>query len=340
MRRIPLRVRALSTLLCILAAPPALAGPPEGSQRGPLVRHTRDGFGKRRPSWSPDGKRLAFARHEPDGEHLWQYVLDVGQAGSAPRRLLADRETPHFDATYSPDGKRLLLVADHFVGTQGNLDIAALNADGTGLKVVASEEGGRVVHQEWPAWSPDGKRFAFSSTHEGNQELYTASADGTDVVRLTRHPGQDAHPCWSPDGKAIAFATDRWGGGLELATVRPDGTGVARLTDSPGLDDYPAYSPDGARLAFVSNRDGQHEVYLSRADGSRPVNLTAHPSRDTFPTWTPDGRGVTFVSDRDRGFDVYTLQVGPVGSEEIHRGGRRGRGEYDGGKKEIGPSSR
>jgi TolB protein len=288
---------------------PTLSAEPEPAA---VTRLTRDGLNKRRPSWAPDGKRLAYARHEPDGEHIWQYVAEPAKAGPA-RRLLADRETPQFDATFSPDGAQLLVVAIRFIGPQGILDLTRVNADGSGPKVVSPEKGGRAIHQEWPCWAPDGKRFAFSSTHEGNQELYTASADGTDLVRLTRHPGHDAHPCWSPDGRSIAFASDRWGS-LELASVRPDGTGVTRLTTSAGLDDYPAFSPDGTSLAFVSNRDGQLEVYVSAADGSNPVNLTANPARDAFPTWRPDGRGITFVSDRDGGFDIYTQRVAAGGN--------------------------
>jgi TolB protein len=286
------------------AFPWTVASPPLDTP----TRHTQDGLDKRRPAWSADGKHLAFARHESDGTHLWQYVVEAGSA-HPPRRLLPDYEEPHFDATFASDGHRLLLTAVRFLGTQGNLDILAINLDGSGRKPVGVEPQGKLVHQEWPAWSPDGKRFAFTSTHDGNQEVYTAAADGSDLIRLTQHPGHDAHPCWSPDGKAIAFATDRWGSGLEIARVRPDGTGVTRLTDSAGLDDYPAYSPDGARIAFVSNRDGQFEIYVAAADGSCPVNISRHPLGDTFPTWTPDGRGITFVSERDGGSDIYTQRV-------------------------------
>jgi TolB protein len=286
------------------------AGGPAPIRLGPLARLTVDGLDKQRPSWSPDGRRLLFARHAPGGSDIWQYVLDLGAsgAGASPRRL-TDRKAPEYNGVFAPDGARVLFVAITLSGTQGNLDIAAIDADGTGLRTIVGDRG-KLAHQDWPAWSPDGRRFAFSSTHEGNQEIYTASADGTDLVRLTRNPGLDAHPCWSPDGKTIAFATDRWGG-LELAAVRPDGTGPIRLTRSPRLDDYPAYSPDGSRLAFVSNRDGQFEVYLAASDGTSPSNLSRHPGRDTFPTWTPDGRGVTFVSDRDGGLDLYTQALAP-----------------------------
>jgi TolB protein len=275
---------------------------------GVLVRLTHDGLDKERPSWAPGGRRLLFARHESAGSQIWQYVLDVAEP-RAPARRLTDRKAPEYNGAFSPDGTRVLFAAVSISGTQGNLDIAAVSADGTGLKTIV-EDRGQLAHQDWPSWSPDGRRFAFSSTHDGNQEIYTAAVDGSDLVRLTQSPGLDAHPSWSPDGQTIAFATDRWGG-LELAAVRPDGTGIARLTRSRGLDDYPAYSPDGKRLAFVSNRDGQFEVYVSARDGSSPVNLSRHPLRDTFPTWTPDGRGVTYVSNRHGGFDLYTQTLKP-----------------------------
>src|SRR6202012_1591976 len=109
-------------------------------------------------------------------------------------------------------------------------------------KALIGKVSGKLAHAEWPSPSPDGKRFAFTSTHDGNQEVYTAAIDGTDLLRLTQSPGVDAHPCWTPDG-SVVFATDRWGG-LELAVVRGDGTGLRRLTQSRGLDDYPAVSPD------------------------------------------------------------------------------------------------
>jgi TolB protein len=296
-----------------LAAPAVLflAGPGADLdlKLGPLVRLTSDGLDKQRPSWAPDGRRLLYARHTSDGAHIWQYILDLESPQATPRRL-TERKEPEYHGAFAPDGARVLFTAITLKGTQGNLDIALIGADGSGLKAIAGDQG-KLSHQDWPAWSPDGHRFAFSSTHEGNQEIYTARSDGSDVVRVTQSPGLDAHPCWSPDGKSIAFATDRWGG-LELAAAAPDGTGLVRLTASPGLDDYPAYSPDGRRLAFVTNRDGQFEIYVAASDGSEPQNVSRHPSRDRYPTWTPDGHGITFISDRDGGSDLYTQTLEPT----------------------------
>jgi TolB protein len=293
--------RPIASLILALVA----TVPPDAP---PITRHTTDGLDKQRPAWSPDGRTLAFARHERGGERIHQYLMEPDDPAS-PRRLTPDRDDPTFWAVFRPSGDdSLLLAVIAFTGTQGNIDIARVGRDGSDLKVIAGDPSAKLSFQDWPAWSPDGASFAFSSTHEGNQEIYAADADGTHWRRLTQSPGMDSHPAFTPDGRRVVFATDRWGG-LELASMNADGTDVTRLTASPGLDDYPAVSPDGRRIAFVSNRDGNFEIYVAAIDGSNPVNLSEHPGRDTHPTWTPDGRGVTFVSDRDGGTDIYTIEA-------------------------------
>ena len=272
-----------------------------------VTRLTFDGLDKERPSWSSDGRFLAFTRRETGGTHIWQYTMERGRPELAKR--LTDRASPDFHAVFSPDGTRLLIVTVTQSGTQGNLDIGMVPREGGALKGIVGDHDGKLSHQEWPSWSPDGKRFAYSSTHEGNQEIYTANIEGGDVVRVTQSLGIDEHPCWSPDGKSILFATDRWGG-LEIASADVDGSNVKRLTTSPRLDDYPAVSPDGKRFAFLSNRDGNYEIYFANIDGSHPRNLSNHRKRDTMPCWTPDGKGVTFVSERDGGVDLCTVEVG------------------------------
>jgi len=85
-----------------------------------------------------------------------------------------------------------------------------------------------------PAWSPDGKKIAFTSRRdEEESEIYVMDADGGNVRRLTRSPGYDEHPTWSPDGKKIAFH----GEGDELLTndiyvMNADGSHKKNLTHS------------------------------------------------------------------------------------------------------------
>jgi TolB protein len=242
---------------------------------------------------------VVFARHR--GAEIYLFVCAAD--GSQERRL-TERNEPEYDAVWSPDGARLAFSFDKTAPNQGDIEVYTVTSDGKNLQPVAKSEG-KLSHEEWPAWSPDGKWIAYTSTRDDNQELYLAGPDGSEKRRLTNDPALDAHPSWSPDNRRIAFATDRWGD-LELAVLDVDSGQVTRLTESPGLDDYPAWSPDGRSIAFTSNRDRNLEIYTIDADGGNPRSITRSPSLENFPTWTPDGR-LTFISNRDGGFEVYVL---------------------------------
>lgn len=276
------------------------ANPDQQTESSPQpVRITNDGLLKQRPRWSPDGLWLVFARHRGDSIFLFLRSRD-----GATERRLTKRTAPEYDAVWSPDGKRLAFSAVKQSPNQGDLEVYTIGVDGESLTPIA-ETGGKLSHEESPSWSHDGEWIAYSSTRDGNQEIYIARSDGSDARRLTNDNALDAHPAISPDGKQVAFATSRWGD-WELAVVDiAEGT-TTRLTESRGLDDYPAWSPDGKHLAFTSNRDGNLEIYVRRIDSASAQNVTRHAGIDNFPSWSPDGR-ITFVSNRDGGFDVYEL---------------------------------
>ncbi|MBA3295126.1 MAG: PD40 domain-containing protein, partial [Geodermatophilaceae bacterium] len=89
-----------------------------------------------------------------------------------------------------------------------------------------------------PNWSPDGKRIAWSSGRDGDQEIWAMSRSGRDAIQLTDHPAEDNKPAWSPDGKLIAFHSRRDLPARALYSMAVDGSGVTRLTMDP------AYQPD------------------------------------------------------------------------------------------------
>lgn len=265
-----------------------------------LVRITNDGHFKHRPCWSPDGRQVVFARYKANTIFLYLRDMETGREDR-----LTSHTFPEHDAVFSPDGKEVLLSYDKASVNQGDIDVYRMAMSDRKLVPLATSQAG-LAHEESPCWSPDGKRYAFTSTRHGNQELYVADlvAAAGDWQRLTDDAAIDAHPAWSPDGKTIAFATSRWGD-LEIALINPDGTNLRRLTESRGLDDYPAWSPDGKQIAYSSKRDGNDEIYVQPLDGPAQ-NVTCDPAIDNFPAWTPDGR-LGFVSNRHDGFEIYLL---------------------------------
>ena len=81
----------------------------------------------------------------------------------------------------------------------------------TGTPAQKPARGTPEVQNYLPAWSADGSRIAFTSSRDGNQEIYYMNRDGSGLRRVTNSPTIDVTPTWSPTGQQIAFVSDRTG---------------------------------------------------------------------------------------------------------------------------------
>lgn len=210
----------------------------------------RQDYIQQHPAWSPDGKQFAFTIS--DGHRTGRigvYLCDAGEGltFSNFRPWLMGGQDSY--ASWSPDGKQVVFVT-------GNQRLSVAQADGTGRRTLGPTGG----IQGQPCWVRHGSRIAFSSSHDGNFEIYTIKPDGSDIVRLTDNPHIDYRPVYSPDGKSIAFTSSR-AGNYDLWMMRTEGSDLRQLTIDPALDDSAAWSPDGREIAFVSTRDGGYDIY-------------------------------------------------------------------------------
>ena len=234
------------------------------------------------PSWSPDGRRIAFESHREGGSDV--YVI-----GADGENLIQLTKAPESDGhpSWSPDGLKIAFTSGrdgNFTGPFFALDLEVFVMGADGENVVRLTRS--VESDADPSWSPDGTKIAFESQRDLDYEIYAMGADGENVVRLTQSPGWDSDPSWSPDGKNIAFrsARDR---DYEICVMDADGRNVVRLTQSPGWDGEPSWSPDGTKIAFASSRDGNSEIYVMDADGGNQINLTQNTASDSKPAWSP-----------------------------------------------------
>ena len=190
------------------------------------------------PSWSPDGKQIAFvsyrAGHVIDGRPTPEiYVMDVD--GGNAQNLTND---PHDDRfpSWSPDGKQIAFTSER----DGNYEIYVMDADGGNEQRLTDNR-----KNDWePSWSPDGNRIAFASDRKGdlnNFEIYVMDADGGNQHKLTNHRAWDGDPSWSPNSERIVFWSKR-DGNAEIYVMDADGGNLLNLTNNNRhFDTQPAW---------------------------------------------------------------------------------------------------
>jgi TolB protein len=144
-------------------------------------------------------------------------------------------------------------------------------------------------------WSPDGRKLAFTSNRNGNDDVYVVNSDGTGLTRLTTHTASDGSPTWSPDSQKIAFTSKR-DGYSDVFVMNADGTNPVNLTRTVADEYDPIWSPVGNKIAFRSYRDGFTKLYMINADGTNQVRLTNSLVHESNASWSPDGLKLTFDS--------------------------------------------
>ncbi|MFC1537991.1 hypothetical protein ACFL6H_01080 [Candidatus Latescibacterota bacterium] len=214
------------------------------------------------------------------------YIIDADGRG---KRQLSYSNSLSISPDWSPDGR--------------NLVFSSLSSENWSLKMINVNTGQTQDISNWPGLSsspsfspvnPD--IIAFSSTRDGNSEIYTCRTDGRNLRRLTNHYRIDSSPTWSPDGKQIAFTSDRSGQPM-VYVMNSDGSGVHRLTSRlNAYEDSPCWSPRGDRIVFVVLFDRSFDIATVSPSGDDTVILTSGPGSKENPKWSPDGLKIVFSS--------------------------------------------
>jgi Tol biopolymer transport system component len=241
---------------------------------------TQDGAGT--PRFSRDGRSILFGGPGADSGRVTAVPVNGGE-----RRMLAS--VPGRSPVLSPDGLRVAFLTGSWTATV----TAVANSDGSGVHPVAG--GGRTT--AWnAAWSPDGRRIAYTYGDSSHVlQVWVVNADGSDnhaVTHIDPAEGSTQMPAWSPDGRRLAVQVSRQHyGHIWIVDLATGATMKLAAHGDSIADEVPAWFPDGTRIAFQSNRSGRQEIWVMNDDGSGVRQVTgagqATPALNTIPL-TPD----------------------------------------------------
>ncbi|MGB9618922.1 MAG: carboxypeptidase regulatory-like domain-containing protein, partial [Armatimonadota bacterium] len=249
----------------------------DGSNPHPV---TNDPFQDWHPSWSPDGRKLAFTSDRSGNIDIWVINADGSEA-----RNLTNHPATDWHPAWSPDGTRIAFVS-YRDGPQS--DIWVMNINTGELHNITRHSAGYAYHSAdyaYLTWSPDGTKIAFASDRGGASDIWVIDMEKGDLRNVTNDSYWDGDPSWSPTSNEIVFVSDR-DGAWHLWVISADGSHLRRLTKKPGDYSDPAWSPDGRQIVFAQKTDDRWEIRVISSDGANEYTVMANPAWKCFePAW-------------------------------------------------------
>lgn len=225
------------------------------------------------PSWSPDGRRLAYVSFERGNSSIYVQELASGQ-----REVLAAHKGINGAPAFSPDGRTLALT----LSRTGNPEIYTMDLASRELTQVSRHW---AIDTE-PVWSSDGRTIFFTSDRGGKPQIYQVPASGGDASRVTFQGDYNARATVVGDKMAVAQGA---GNVYRIALFdRAFGASGRWTTLSPGnLDESPSFAPNGSMVIYAAREGSRGVLYAVSADARVRQRLVLADGDVREPAWSP-----------------------------------------------------
>jgi TolB protein len=226
------------------------------------------------PSWSPDGKKIAYVSFESGNSAI--YVQDI-TTGS--RQLVSSHAKGINGApAWSPDGSKLAVALSYV----GNLELFVLDL---GSRHETRLTNSLAIDTE-PVWAPDGQSIYFTSDRSGRPQIYQVSPSGGTAQRISFQGQNNANAAVSYDGKQIAMVQGN-GNVYRIAIMDRSLGGQMRFLSPGPIDESPSFAPNASMLLYAATEGRRGVLYAVSADGLVRQRLVLSDGDVREPAWGP-----------------------------------------------------
>jgi dipeptidyl aminopeptidase/acylaminoacyl peptidase len=174
---------------------------------------------------------------------------------------------------------------------------------------------GIAPHGSGAAFRGANGKIVIRSNRDGNAEIYSMNADGSNRIDLTRNPSEDVDPRWSPDGSQIVFASNR-GGDFAIYIMNADGSNVRLVTSAVPNAHRPTMTADG-KIVFQSGFFPNRALYIVAVDGSGLTRLTPLDSDNAYAAAAPHNDRIAFSRFQGDTQSLYVMKENGTGVQPL-----------------------
>jgi TolB protein len=228
------------------------------------------------PSWSPDGRELAYVSFESQKAVVWTQDVASGR-----RRAVANFRGSNSAPAWSSDSRQMAVT----LSREGGSQIYLMDRNGDNLRRLTNST---AIDTE-PVFSPDGRSLYFVSDRGGGPQVYRMPVAGGAAERVTFTGSYNISPALSPDGRNLAYIS-RQGGAYGLVVQELGSSAPPRRLTDTGRDERPSFAPNGRLIVYATQAQGRDVLMTTTLDGRIKASLAVSQADVREPVWGPYGR--------------------------------------------------